>query len=273
MLERGAEIAGNSSAVAAGAMLGGGEGAVAGLVGAALAPMVTQLSEFGMRTLGRREESRTSAVIIYACDVLREFEKQGFGVRDDGFFAATEDDRSDGEEIVEAVMKAAQVSYEERKLRHLGNLLGLLAVDVSLDRGTANWLIRTAEELSWTQYVLLAMVPAPDSDDEPLPKGDILSSLSDWNSWTVERELADLGYGKRELVRWGHRRTENLSLRVPLGDMSSMRLAQGGLLLHNGLGLGDVSTSEQDRIRGLLIHAAPSSSADGPEEPPTDGGT
>lgn len=252
LVERGSEIAGGAAAVGVGAMLGGTEGAAAGLVGAVVAPIVAQVSEFAMRSLGRREEERVAAVVVYACDMLKDLEAKGASVRSDGFFEDFPEARSDGEEVIEAVMKAAQASYEERKLPHLGALLGLLAVDETYDRGTANWMIRSAEELSWTQYVLLALVPSADSDQEALPAGGILANAPDWNAWTAQHELADLGYGKRELVSWGTGRTPIQQLSFPSAEMSEMRLRHGGVLLHNALDLADVPQAERVRVRGLL---------------------
>jgi hypothetical protein len=207
--------------------------------------------------------------VIYACEVLRDFQAQGTSIRDDGFFDPKDDLRSDGEEAIEAVMKVAQVSYEERKLPHLGSLLALVAVDAGYDRGSANWMIRTAEELSWTQYVLLSLIPAPGTDKESLPVGAILTDVPHWNTWTVQRELADLGYGKRELVRWGQGHTERASIPFPSVEMSEMTLRHGGLLLHNALALADIDGFERTRVLDLLRERRPpSGSGTGQKEPP-----
>lgn len=249
LVERGSEIAGNSAAVSAGLMLGGSQGA---LVGAVVAPVVAQISEFGMRALGRREEERVSAVVVFACRTLADLQSQGAAIRTDGFFDAASGHRSDGEEIVEAVMRAAQLSHEERKLPHLGALLALLAVDETYDRGLGNWLIRSAEQLSWTQYVLLALIPPPDSEKEPLPAGEVMVGPQNWNAWSVHRELVELGYGKLELVSWAEGTTPLQQFRYPLAEMSGMRLRHGGGLLHNALVLDDVPDDELRRVRDLL---------------------
>lgn len=262
MVARAAEITGNSAAAGAGLVLGSAIGPSGALVGAVVGPVVAQLSEFGMRSLGRREEERVAASVVFACQAFERLQAQGSVVRADGFFESQEGGRSDGDEVIEGVLRAAQSSHEERKLPYLGQLLALVSVDEACDRGLANWLIRSAEQLSWTQFVLLSLTPHPNSDAQPLPAGEAMTA-STWNAWSTHRQLVELGYGRLELVSWSQGETPGSNLPYPVAEMSGMRLRHGGLLLHHFLGLDAVPQEDRDLARRGLELEADDASAEG----------
>lgn len=262
MVTRAAEITGNSAAAGAGLVLGSAMGPSGALVGAVVGPVVAQLSEFGMRTLGRREEERVAAAVVFACQAFEHLQAQGAEIRSDGFFESGEGGRPDGDEVIEGVLRAAQLSHEERKLPYLGYLLALIAVDEACDRGLGNWLIRSAEQLSWTQFVLLSLIPNPDSDAQTLPTGEAMAA-STWNAWSTHRQLVELGYGKLELVSWAKGATPNLKFSYPVAEMSGMRLRHGGLLLHHFLALDSVPQEDRDLVREALEIEADDSRVEG----------
>src|SRR5690606_15674712 len=59
------------------------------------------------------------------------------------------------EEILEAVLLVSQKSYEELKLKFIGNLYANIVVTPSMDRYQANLLLKLAEALSYRQFCLL----------------------------------------------------------------------------------------------------------------------
>lgn len=57
---------------------------------------------------------------------------------------------------MEGVLLAAQRSYEERKVEFFGYLMANVCFENEVDAYLANWTIRTAQELTWAQLVMLA---------------------------------------------------------------------------------------------------------------------
>src|SRR6266508_3625350 len=116
------------------------------------------VDDFRSRALSRREVLRVDTVLKFAATKIQQNIANGQQIRQDTFFTEALDDRSAGEEIMEAVLLTAQREYEEKKLKYYGNLLANIAFHPEINRGTANQLIRIAERLSYRQMALLAFV-------------------------------------------------------------------------------------------------------------------
>lgn len=86
--------------------------------------------------------------------------------RTDGFLDEPSDGRrSVGEELLEGALRAAADAHEERKLRHLAAIFPSVAVREDVSAADAQWLVKTAEELSWRQMVVLSIVHQPPLDE------------------------------------------------------------------------------------------------------------
>jgi hypothetical protein len=164
-LESGGELVGNASGAAIGFVLGGPAGAVGGSVaGSVMSQLLRRgAAEFAIRTLGRREQTRVASTLEFSAVRVSEKLAQGYEPRSDGFFTGEPGNRSFADEIVEGVLLASQREHEEKKLPYFGNLLANIAFDTGVNRPYANLLVRTGEQLSYTQLCLLRLFARKDT--------------------------------------------------------------------------------------------------------------
>jgi hypothetical protein len=165
MLHEGAEIVGCSGGAAAGFLMGGLVGAAAGAAaGSFLGHRLRAIGEEAIRRhLSPREQVRTGAVLAAAAEAMQEKLEQGYSPRQDGFFEAEPGDRSTAEEITEGVLISAQREHEEKKIFFMGRMLANIAFTEYIDKTQANFLIRTAEAISYRALCILFV--ARHSDD------------------------------------------------------------------------------------------------------------
>ena len=96
---------------------------------------------------------------------VEQNQRASLELRVDGFLDTDESGRSSAEEICEAVIRAAQREYEEKKIFFQGNLLGNIPFHPEVDSSQANLLVRLASELSYQQYCLLSLFMRPKEFD------------------------------------------------------------------------------------------------------------
>jgi len=248
LLEAGSQMAGAASGAAAGALLGGPAGAVEGATaGAAISSI---LVEIGSRLLGRREMMRVGGAAIYAGIAYEARIAEGSQLRDDFWFADRPGGRSVAAEICEGTLLTAQREHEERKIEFYGYLLANLGFTADVDEYLANWLIRLADELTWMQLVLLAMVGRKAEFE--LPDIALNDRGSDWVQWGLHEQLADLGFARRELVlpesKGGSaERTLTVGDRVP-----NLELRGAGQLIFELMWLARVPSYDIEQAIALL---------------------
>lgn len=231
----GVEITGSMAGAAAGLLLAGPPGV---LGGAAAGPMITAgLREVTRRVLSRREEARTGGAFLAAAEALQERQEAGQRFRDDGFFIRNKG-RADADEVVEGVLLAAQRSYEERKVPYMGYLMSNVCFEEQIDGHLANWAIKTAQELTWAQFVFLSAVGRDDM--QPLPEIELGKDVGGWGSWGLHEQLADLGWARREMILGKARRTERLGLSQVNVALQDQYLTRSGLLLYDLLWLSRI---------------------------------
>lgn len=148
------------------------EGPAGALLGGAAGPPVTfalrqVAAEIKRRFLSPREEERIATALTVAAERIQAHLAAGRVPRDDRFFDAQGENRSDAEEVVEGILLAAQREHEERKLRYQGNLLANLAFTPGISRARANLLVRWAERLSYRQLLLLSISTRLDEPSIP----------------------------------------------------------------------------------------------------------
>jgi hypothetical protein len=243
------QVGAQTMGAVAGVQVGGPAGAI---VGAVVPGLLVTAADFVSQKLTARQEQRVQSVISFANAHLRSMLADGCTLRDE-LATGSSHGSSDFDEAIEGVLCVAQRDPEARKASHLGYLLAILAVEGSLDRVAAEWLISTAESLSWNQYVILAVAPLSDTDPA-LPDVDVMTA-DNWSDWALHMELTDLGYGQRELVRWGQDLTPLTQLPVPSINVSKMTLSTGGRLLQQALNLDMVEQEERDRVIATLRRA------------------
>jgi hypothetical protein len=140
-------------------MVGGPLGA---LGGAALGVAVQRAASAVVLRLSRREEKRAGAALILIERDVSERQERGERLRDDGFFDERDAMRPDAEELLEGVLRQAAQTYEERKVPLLARLYSGVAHDPTVPAADAQFLLRTAADLTYRQFVALSVVARRD---------------------------------------------------------------------------------------------------------------
>ncbi|MBQ0906349.1 hypothetical protein [Micromonospora sp. U21] len=232
-----------------------GEALASSAAGAALGALVDDL---GTRQLSRSEERRIKTAATAAAKKIRERYEAGDDYRDDGFFKGDPYQRSTFEEVAEGVMLSAQREHEERKTPYLGNLIANLAFDSIVDRTTANWAIRTATELSWTQFALLSAV---GRKDRSFPNTTIGQNAGSWESWAVHEALVDLTQSRRGLIKPRKPEGQHSFPRFSYSP-NEMELDSGGLSLFEGMSLDEIPDVDIDEAMENMMQLRPTVIAD-----------
>jgi len=139
---------------------------ISGLLGGSVGVGVAHTLRYGAklfvnRFLAHREKARVGLVYGLAAVAIQERLEHGDTLRTDDFFDRDITDRSKSDEIVEAILIAAQRESQEKKLPYLANLLAFIAFESRIDVGMANYMIKTASSLTYRQYCLLEVARNP----------------------------------------------------------------------------------------------------------------
>ena len=137
-----------------------------------------------------RERIRAGAALAFAVEYAATLGRGGRPVRRDGFFAQRTGGRPAADELAEAVVSAARLSADERRVRHLGYLLAEVAFSPDVDAELALRALRLTEELGWRQLALLAGVGRRDR--VPLPMAPLEDDPRAWSAWGAREDVADL---------------------------------------------------------------------------------
>jgi hypothetical protein len=147
----------------AGTIVGGFVGGPAGAItGGILASGFQVLLNRGVmdqrrRKLSTLEEVRTGKVLSQFGAKFKQNLRERRTLREDGFLSRNTNERSAAAEIFEGVLLAAQREYEERKIKFEGNFFANIVCDSSVDRASANFLLRAAQTLSYRQLCIMAL--------------------------------------------------------------------------------------------------------------------
>ena len=133
-------------------------GAVAGAAAAPIASRLMKATGGYLRgKVSRRGEVRLGAFYVLTQMAINEQINRGRTLRTDGFFDEDLSGRAPVDEAVEALLRAAEEEFQERKLPYMSRLLAEVAVNPAIDRDTAATLVRQAHELTYRQILLLVM--------------------------------------------------------------------------------------------------------------------
>jgi hypothetical protein len=243
-------------------VVGGATGAATGEAAGAALGAATPLAvrglawgarEFRERVLGQREALRVINAITVAKARIDERLAAGDVPRSDGFFNAGEANRSDAEELLEGVLLAAQREYEERKVSCYGNLYANIAFEPAIDSVTANSLLREADDLSYTQIQLLALVARKDVI--PLPRAKLgTGGRVAWRTASIRNALDDIGFTGRRLVAVKRGPIDVLPALV--GIPADLELTPRGELLYALMQPDQLSTDELRPLAEALWESA-----------------
>jgi hypothetical protein len=156
LIESGSQVFGQAGGVGV-ALLGG---PLVGVVaGAAMGEAFSRVAiEFYDRVAAARQRARGGKALEVALVRIGERVKDGDQLRQDGFFDPGPDGRADADEVLEGTLFTAANAWEERKVAPLGRLYANVAFDPAISPRWANFLLRLADRLTYTQLVLLAFV-------------------------------------------------------------------------------------------------------------------
>lgn len=144
----------------AGALAGGALGLVGGpagaLGGATLGVAVQRGARAVMDQLRGREGERAAATLLLIAADAQQRHNRGELPREDGFFDSQDGMRADAEELLEGILRQAAETWEERKLPYLAHLYGAMAHDSTISPGTAVFLMRLADSLTYRQLIAIA---------------------------------------------------------------------------------------------------------------------
>lgn len=144
----------------AGEVIGGPIGGLAGAAaGTAIASVIEWgASEIATRMLSKSEREKVTTVYEYAKQLICEKLEEGKLLRSDDFFSQQFSNRATAEELLEGVLFAAQRECEEKKLPYLAKLYANICFEETIDRATANMLIKQVEGLTYHQLVIMRVV-------------------------------------------------------------------------------------------------------------------
>ncbi len=159
LIKNGSEIAGAAVGGALGFLAAGPAGAaVSGVAGVLLAAGVRTVADFAFRQLSHREEIRVGGTAAFAINDIRERLERGDQPRGRDFFEPRDGERSSASELFEGVLQKAKNEHEEKKVRLLGNFFSNVLFSEEISLAEANQLLRLAEDLTYRQLCLLALV-------------------------------------------------------------------------------------------------------------------
>jgi hypothetical protein len=173
VVESGSGLAGAGTGAVIGTVIGGPPGALAGAgVGWAVEELLRVGADVSRRWLSPRAEGRVGAVLRLAADEMSARIMAGETPRDD-LRAEVTPGRTQAAELVEATLRTASQSYEERKVPYLAHLLVGIALEPDLSHAHAHQLIATAEELTYRQLLVLDVLASRTDGDHLRFRGSV----------------------------------------------------------------------------------------------------
>ena len=246
--------------------MGGLAGAAIGLVatplaGAPAGVVVKEVvasagHELYHRLLAPRQAARVGAALATTIVDAQEQLEAGATQRQDGFFEERGEDRSEAEEIFEAVLIHAANAYQEKKLPYIGRFFSRLSFRTDIATAEAHRLLRVADGLSYRQLVLIAYIghgaPAPGFDLSEMKRAQASGEFYDAGIFDELEELSSvLGLigvgqpgGEVSLTERFIGAAESRAL-----DLSRLQLTRSGRLLFELMGLDLVPESDTEAAR------------------------
>ncbi len=145
----------------AAALVGGAVGLIGGppgvVAGAAASVGLTHGARAVVDRFRARQKVRVGAALLVIANDADQRAREGQALRDDGFFNGRDGLRSDGEDLLEAVLAQAANAYDERKVALLARFYSATSHDATVPAETAKYLVPMAGELTYRQYVALGV--------------------------------------------------------------------------------------------------------------------
>ena len=245
LIERGTNVAGTATGAALTMITGSPEVGVALTAIGATGIYQKVGGEIADRWLAPREAARVGSVMARSVEMLKSELEEGKTLRQDGFF----DDRagrSDAEEVMEGVLRKAQAEYEERKLEYLARMWASACLDENLTTARLNYMVKLAEQLTYRQLTIIAMIGAMAK----AKYANIFGLREQHYEKSGLIQTAETSIILSEIMVLHNRNC--LAVIAPLGpvqiDPSRMKLDTWGVALYNAMGLWKIPPSEYQPI-------------------------
>ncbi|WP_104111174.1 hypothetical protein [Arthrobacter sp. N199823] len=251
IISRAAESLGAVGATGIGLLLSSAGPEAAAFIGGAAGPLVAGIAnDVAHRMMSKREEHRLGGVMVFALESMEALRADGGRLRSDAFWATDGGYPSPGEEVIEAVLMAAKREPQEKKLEYFGCLLAQIAYSDNISVETAMVMVNMAERLTWTPYVLISMVGRKDEFD--LEGIEVGQGIASWKGWAIHDELRAMGPFGLSIMGAPSKKTPRMNLPLINMELSDFALGNGGRLLYDFLGVGDIAADEINSIIGAL---------------------
>jgi hypothetical protein len=251
IIQAGSEIAGAAVGGALGFIAGGpAPAAGAAVVGVTLTRVLGDVSS---RFLSRRETTRVGGVAAIAASIIDERLRRGDELRSDGFFEASNtNERSPADEIFEGTLLAAKNSHEEKKLLHLGVLFANVAFSQDCPPEEANFHIKMAESLTYSQFVLLRLFAFKDNPFNLRQQDYRACTQTTYATISLLHSIQELCALNLAIMQRPSEPNHTIVIGINIISPSHMQLAVGGERLHNLLGLQVVEDKDLESIAKWL---------------------
>ena len=150
-MDLGATVVGSVSGFVTGFAVGGPIGAI---IGGALGPAIQAgLDEMLSRMVTNQERGRMGGLVIAAQERYAMNLSQGLQPKEEFNPSSPE-----GRELLEGVLQKARATYQERKIRFLGNIYGNYPFINDMPVDDAHLMLALLESLSYRQVVILGAI-------------------------------------------------------------------------------------------------------------------
>lgn len=158
-LELGADVVGGIAGGVIGFLVAGPAGAA---LGGASGPLVKRaLGDFLDRTLSKKEKARIGGTVAVAIERFEVNLKGGLTPRTD----LRDDSIPVREELIEGALQKARNSYQEKKVRLLGNILANFYFIPRLSVDDGHEILNIVDELSYRQLVILGCIRRGEQEE------------------------------------------------------------------------------------------------------------
>ncbi len=244
-----AAIGGAPTAAGAGvALVTAPLGPVAGLAGAGTTAAtrrflrlvrLDRLFMTSLEQMGQRERERVELAFATATGTIVDRLDRGDELRSDGFFVADDANPSDGEEVLEGVLRAACENHERRKAERLGELFAFIAFNPQISAAHANHLLELGRRLTYEQLLLLGIFA---TEENRAPDWASTGGIT-WTSLGVVMSIFDLGRAGL-IVREGGRPLLSFTDVNP----AKLRTALNGTILVEAMGLREAPQADLEKV-------------------------
>lgn len=171
LISQGKKITGEAIAASAGTVIGGLIGGPGGAAfGAGVTPIISTtvklFIDFAHRSLSEREEVKVGGTAEWAIIKITERLNSGSVPRDDGFWQAQNNKRASAEEIFEGTLLKSKNEHEEKKAELYANIFVNTAFNSAISVSEANFILRVAGDLTYTQMCILSLIERKTQNQE-----------------------------------------------------------------------------------------------------------